>query len=104
MVLETLIEAYPIPLMRMTVGNIKAMPLAHLKWKVAQESFVKDEVVLCRRLMGYEHLRELCFIKGMKPWELDMMVPRLRKTQVKGSIFCDDKARVCDDEAQACEQ
>lgn len=102
MVLDTLVEAYPVPLLLMTVGEIKAMPLPHLKWKLAGESFaihrsvsfVKGEVVNNHRLIAYEHLRELCYVKGMMTWELDMMIPRLRAARVRGSIFCDDKARL----------
>jgi hypothetical protein len=101
-VIDKLVEAYPVPLLLMTVGEIKAMPLPHLKWKLAFESFaihraltfVKGEVVADHRLVAYDHLRELCYVKGIQTWELDMMIPRLRKTQVRGSIFCEDKARI----------
>ena len=99
---KTLFEVYSLTLLLMTVGDIKAMPLPHLKWKLAEESFaihrmlsfVKSDVVVDRKLIAYDHLRELCHVKGMKAWELDMMLPRLHREQVGGRIFCDDTARL----------
>ena len=77
---RTIAQLYPLPLLRMTIDQVCAMPLMHLKFKLVDDSTVIFQFCVLNDAYGYaaySKLRTLCLERNIETWELDMMLPVL---------------------------